>query len=622
MCGFAGIASTRKPPDRDLVCAMRDTLIHRGPDDAGLYVDQNVGLGFRRLSIIDLAHGSQPMSDESGSLWVVFNGEIYNYVELRKSLEGLGYVFRTQSDTETIIHGYREYGEEVFSKLNGMFAIGLWDRDRKRLILARDRTGEKPLHYSFQNANGLIFGSEIKALLRHPSVSREIDWPAFDEFFTFGYIPAPKTIFGAIRKVLPGHYMVYENNALSEHPYWTLDPTKHYTGSYDDAKSECLAILEDAVRIRMRSDVPLGGFLSGGVDSSAMVSLMARNSERPIKSFTVTFGEDDYDERRYARLVAERCHTEHTEVSVTPEHFLENVESVMSNFDEPFGDSSALPTYLVSKITRQHVTVSLSGDGGDEIFGGYTNYTSALKLRKKLRWFPGWLRPLMKPGAQFTSPRTKLGRWMRVVQMIDEERFLSGLAIFSPQTKLVKSDLFTQEAYNNVIGSKQALASHREFFERFPVDLVKRLQYMDLMHYMPDDIMTKVDRTSMLTSLEVRAPFLDHRLVELAFSLPTEWHVTADGTKRFLKEVLSELLPEPILTRKKMGFAVPVSHWFRAGHLQPFNDMLFSTDMLRFFDKDTIKRYLSEHQASKEDHSGKLWYLLSFAIWLHHNRIG
>jgi asparagine synthase (glutamine-hydrolysing) len=620
MCGFAGIASTRSAPDRDLVCAMRDTLIHRGPDDAGIYVDRHVGLGFRRLSIIDLAHGTQPMSDERGGVWVVFNGEIYNYVELRRELEMRGYVFKTQSDTETIVHGYREYGTEVFSRLNGMFAIAVWDRDRKRLILARDRAGEKPLHYCLL-PEGLVFGSELKALLRHPGVSRAIDWRAFDEFFTFGYIPAPKTIYANIRKVLPGHYMVYENNALSEHPYWALDPTKRYSGGYEDAKSECLALLEDAVRIRMRSDVPLGGFLSGGIDSSAVVGLMARNSNRPVKSFTVTFGESDFNESRFARLVAERWHTEHTEVVVTPEHFLDNVEAVLMDFDEPFGDSSALPTYMVSKITRRHVTVSLSGDGGDEIFGGYWDYASALQMQAKLRWFPAFTRPFAWLGARCTDSRSKLGRWMRILQESDEERFLTGLTLFNPQSKPVKSELFTSEAYSRVIEPCPDLARHRDLFRRYPVDPVKRLQYMDFMDYLPDDILVKVDRTSMLVSLEARTPYLDHRLIEFAFSLPTEWHVTASGTKLLLKDILRDLVPAPILTRKKMGFAVPVRYWFQKGHLRPFYDRLFSSDMQHYFNTATIRRYLSEHESQKEDHSGKLWHLLSFALWLQRNHV-
>jgi asparagine synthase (glutamine-hydrolysing) len=620
MCGFVGIFADRGGVDRELLDAMRDTLVHRGPDDAGTYIDEQVGLGFRRLSIIDLATGAQPMSDERGRVWVVFNGEIYNYLELRGELEARGHIFRTHSDTETIVQGYLEYGIDVLSKLNGMFAIAIWDRDRRRLVLARDRAGEKPLHYT-QRDGRLTFGSELKALLRSPDVCREIDWQAFSDYFTMGYIPAPRTIYDGIRKLLPGHCLVYENGALSERPYWTLDASRRFAGSYDDAKHECLALLDDAVKIRMRSDVPLGGFLSGGVDSSAIVSLMARSSARPIKSFTVTYGESDFNESRYARLVAERWGTEHTEVAVTPDNFLDDVEAVLTNFDEPFGDSSALPTYQVSKITRQHVTVALSGDGADELFGGYWNYASALRMQRRIESIPGWLTPLARLGVPYASPRGKLGKWVHLLQMSEEDRYVHGLTFFNPQSKPVKRELFSRDAFERIGATDDAHASGREHFRRFAVDPVKRLQYRDVMQYLPDDILTKVDRTSMLVSLETRAPFLDHRLMEFAFSLPREWHVEEGNTKRLLKDTLRELLPEAILGREKMGFAVPVRHWFRRGALHPFYDRVFSAAMARYFDMATIRRYLEEHEQMRDDHSGKLWFLLSFAMWLDANRV-
>ncbi len=620
MCGFVGIASDRGGFDAGLLKAMRDTLVHRGPDDAGLYIDERVGLGFRRLSILDLAHGAQPMSDESETVWVVFNGEIYNYIELRHELEAQGYVFRTQSDTETIVQGYRAYGTDLFKKLNGMFAIAIWDRNRGRVVLARDRAGEKPLHYC-QHGDTLIFGSELKALLRHPRVTREIDWQAFNEYFTLGYVPAPRTIYRGIRKLMPGHCLVFEHGALAERPYWQLDPGKRFDGVYEDARKECLSILEDAVRIRMRSDVPLGGFLSGGVDSSAIVSLMARNANRPVKTFTVAFGETEYNESSYARVVAERWHTEHTEVNLTPDHFLEHVESVLTNFDEPFGDSSALATYLVSKITREHVTVALSGDGADEVFGGYWDYASALKMDEKLRYFPALAQPFARLGAKVTNPRSKLGRWLRVLQMSKEDRYIGGLALFSPQSKANKKELFSDEACASIEDELQGLSHEGELFNRFGTDPIKNMQYQDLMQYLPDDIMTKVDRTSMLVSLEARAPFLDHRLIEFAFSLPREWNVTANTTKQLLKDALRDLLPEQTRSRAKMGFAVPVRYWFRKGYLQPFYDRIFSNSMQRYFNLETIHRYLEEHEQQKEDHSGKLWYLLAFALWLHQSEV-
>lgn len=615
MCGFVGIASGKTEVEPELLREMRDTIAHRGPDDAGLYIDGNVGLGFRRLSILDLAHGAQPMSDESGAIWVVFNGEIYNYVELRRELETQGCTFRTQSDTETIVQGYRVHGSDIFRKLNGMFAIAIWDRHRNRIILARDRAGEKPLYYH-QCGDTLIFGSELKALLRHPKVGRDIDWGAFSLYFSLGYVPAPRTIYRGVRKLMPGHYLVFERGTGVERPYWQLDPGNRFSGSYEDARSECLGLLEDAVRIRMRSDVPLGGFLSGGVDSSAIVSLMAHSANRPVKTFTVAFGEEDFNESRYARMVAERWQTEHTEVNLTPDHFLENVEAVLRNFDEPFGDSSALATYLVSKITRQHVTVALSGDGADEIFGGYWNYASALKMKEKLEQIPAVAQRLAGLAAPMVNPRTRLGRWLRLLQMSEEDRYLDGLVLFNPQSKANKKELFSDEAYSSVEKEHRALPRDAEIFRRFQGDPVKGLQYLDFMQYLPDDILTKVDRTSMLVSLEARAPFLDHRLVEFAFSLPREWHVTAGETKRLLKDALRDYLPEQTRTRAKMGFAVPVRYWFRKGYLARFHDSIFSTSMQEYFNFDTIRRYLKEHEQEKDDHSGKLWYLLAFALWL------
>lgn len=619
MCGFAGIV--RSGPDGgvdvELLQRMRDTLVHRGPDDAGIYTDEMVGLAFRRLSIIDLTHGGQPMGDSSGMVWVVFNGEIYNYVELRTELEKKGCVFRTSSDTETIVQGYLAYGLDVFRHLNGMFAIAIWDRRAKRLVLARDRAGEKPLHFA-QTGEDFVFGSELKALLLHPSVRRELDWEAFREYLGSGYISAPKTIYQGIHSLLPGHYAVLHNGRLKQQPYWTLEPSRAYAGSHEDAVRECRSMLEDAVRIRMRSDVPLGGFLSGGIDSSAVVSLMALMSDRPVRSFTITFGESDFDESRFARLVADRWLTEHVEITLTPHEFLGHVEAVLGDFDQPFGDSSALPTYLVSKVTRQHVTVALSGDGADELFGGYWAYRSALNMQAKLDRIEGWARPLAALGVPLTPRRSKLGRWLRLVRMSREDRYLWGLDLFHPQPRARLEQLLSDAALHETGDEAQAriVEKQREEFRRFLSDPVKGLQYRDLRRYMPDDILAKVDRMSMLASLETRAPFLDHRLIEFAFSLPTEWHVTRTDTKRLLKAAVEDLLPAPIRTRSKMGFAVPVRHWFRSGALRPFYDRIFSSRMARYFNMDTIARYVKQHESGKVDHSGKLWQLLAFSLWL------
>jgi len=600
-----------------LLQKMRDTLVHRGPDDAGIYADDRAGLAFRRLSIIDLAHGGQPMSDPTEMVWVVFNGEIYNYVELRSELEKKGCVFATSSDTETIVQGYLVYGLDVFRHLNGMFAIAIWDRRSGRLVLARDRAGEKPLHFT-RTGDEFVFGSELKALLRHPAVSRKMNWEAFREYFSSGYISAPRTIYQGIEKLPAGHYAILENGRFSQQPYWTLDPSNRFAGSHEDAVRECRQLLEEAVRIRMRSDVPLGGFLSGGIDSSTVVSLMAKMSSRPIRSFTITFGESDFDESRYARQVADRWRTDHVEIALTPNAFLDHVETVLDDFDEPFGDSSALPTFLVSRVTRQHVTVALSGDGADELFGGYWSYQSALAMQAKVSRVERWARPIAGLGIPITSRRSKIGRWLRLLRMSPEDRFLWGLDLFHPQPRARLDELLSDTAYKATGAQNEAgeAARQREMFRQFATDPVKGLQYRDAMRYMPDDILAKVDRMSMLASLETRAPFLDHRLIEFAFSLPSEWHVTRQDTKRLLKAAIGDLLPPAILTRSKMGFAVPVRHWFRSGVLRPFYDRIFSETMAQYFRMDTIREYVRQHETASVDHSGKLWQLLAFSLWL------
>src|SRR6266566_4085843 len=432
MCGLIGVVGSGAT-NRDRLCEMRDVLTHRGPDDTGLYLDHEVALGFRRLSIIDIDTGHQPLSNETGTVWVVFNGEIYNFRELRRDLEQRGHRFSTQSDTECIVHGYEEYGETVFSRFNGMFAVAVWDTANRRLILARDRAGEKPLHY-FVGDHGLVFGSEIKALLKHPNVSRDIDWLGLDQFMSFGYIPAPRSIFRDIEKLLPGHYLVYENGEARLQRYWDIDLAKKFIGSFDDARQECIRLLNDAVRMRMISDVPLGAFLSGGLDSSAVVAFMAQNSATPVRTFSIGFDEARYDETMYADLVARQYGTDHTRLIVTPE-YKNDIESILLNFDEPFGDSSALPTYLVSLLTRRYVTVALSGDGGDELFGGYITYQMLLRFAKLMGFVPNAFKPLAGLLASVLPADTKLQRRLRLVGMSENDRFVRLVTHFKSADK-------------------------------------------------------------------------------------------------------------------------------------------------------------------------------------------
>ena len=622
MCGITGIIHFNQPVDPGLLSRMANVMAHRGPDHAGFYMDINrhVGFGFRRLSIIDLQRGNQPLTNEDRTVWVVFNGEIYNFHELRKELESIGHRFKTDSDTECIVHGYEAYGEHVFSKLNGMFAIGLWDERKQRLLLARDRAGEKPLHY-FYDGRTFIFASEIKSLLQHPTVNktRTIDWEAFDEFFSYGFVSAPKTIYKDIKKVEPGRFLVFENNKISHRTYWQLDFGSRFPGDYEEARTECARLLEDAVKIRMISDVPLGAFLSGGIDSSAVVAFMAKCSTRPVKTFSIGFREDDFDERKYARQVAQRYNTQHTELVLTAD-YSPYVENLLLNFDEPFGDTSALPTHILAKLTREHVTVALSGDGSDELFGGYNNYQAMLKQIRRVNRFPGFLKAIAKMVSAFFTLDTRLG-WKVLNLGADEPtRFTWSVTHLTP---LEKENLFASDIHYRISAHKEYPFNKKYMdFSRAcenNYDFGKQMQYSDFRHYMPDDILVKVDRATMLASLESRAPFLDHRVIEFAFSLPTEWKMKVGQTKIILKDILRPLLPSEILERPKMGFALPLKYWLTDQLFTYFERELLNPQLKAFFNPDSIKGYLDQHKARQRDNSQIVWFLASFASWARKN---
>ncbi len=613
MCGLVGIVGSEgMGPDPELVRRMRDTLSHRGPDDSGLYLNGPVALGFRRLSIIDLCGGHQPLSNETGNVWTVFNGEIYNFRELKRDLVAKGHTFATQSDTECIVHGYEEYGEEVFSRLNGMFALAIWDEANKRLLLARDRAGEKPLHYHL-GRNEFIFGSEIKALVQHPRVSAEIDWSAFDEFASFGFIAAPRSIYRDIRKVLPGHYAVYEGGELRTKRYWNIPLTRRFSGTYGDACEEFARLLGDAVRIRMVSDVPLGAFLSGGLDSSAVVAFMARHSATPIRTFSIGFPEAGYDETGYADLVARWYGTDNTRLVVTPE-YKDHIEAVLLNFDEPFGDSSALPTYLVSRLTRQYVTVALSGDGGDELLGGYPTYRMLLRFSQLVEPIPAFVRKPLSRAGEFLPRGSKLERRLRLLGMSENERFVRVVSHFRPADK---AELYASEVKAAVTDDRAALGYKEQYLNMEGLRYSDRMQFADFMHYLPDDILVKVDRTSMLVSLETRAPFLDHRLVEFAFSLPSSWKVSGLRSKIILRDALSSLLPPRVLRRGKMGFSVPLREWLAGPLYEYCRSRVTSGEMARLFNTSVVEQLLEDHRRGRRDNSSKLWLLLCFALWVH-----
>jgi asparagine synthase (glutamine-hydrolysing) len=632
MCGIAGAIWMADGPPLDVATLRRmtDVLRHRGPDDEGQYTSEvrhgqahdplpGVALGFRRLSIIDIAGGHQPLSNEDESIWLVFNGEIYNYQELRHRLEGAGHRFRTQGDSETIVHLYEDEGIDCFRHLRGMFALAIWDANRRQLVLARDRLGKKPLVYR-QEAGRLLFASELKALLEVPGVPREIDPAALDEYLTYQYVPHPGTIFRGIQKLPPASYAVYRDGRLKVDRYWTPD----FQTQIDRPRAEYIERvrheLTEAVRLRLQADVPLGAFLSGGVDSSIVVALMKRLTQQPVKTFSIGFPVPEYDESDHAREVARHLGTEHQEFRVEP-NAVEVLSRLVWHYDEPFGDSSAIPTWYVSRLTRQHVTVSLTGDGGDELFAGYPRYRAVRvgqwfdRLPQSLRRLvasPLWQR-LPASGRQ-KCPRRRFKRLVASLARAPERRYLDWMAIFDEGRRAA---LYSDEFLARLPDADPFDFLKVAFARVSRRDQVTAASLVDLLTYLPCDLMTKVDIASMAHGLECRAPFLDHHVVELAADMPLRLKYRRGRGKRILREAFGHLLPASVFRRPKMGFGVPLDHWFRH-ELRDFTRQVLldpSTLGLGYFRPAAIERLLDEHDSLRFDHSHRLWVLLFFELW-------
>ncbi len=634
MCGIAGglwfDESQRISPTT--LDAMTDALVHRGPDDRGCYREElrhdptgtipGVALGFRRLSIIDLAGGHQPLSNEDGSIWLVFNGEIYNYRELRRRLEGSGHTFRTDSDSETIVHLYEDLGLECFAHLNGMFSIAIWDRNRRQLVLARDRLGKKPLHYQFlpgrAGSGQLLFGSELKALAQSPSFNHEISPAAIDQFLTYQYVPHPNSIYQSTNKLPPGHCAVVRDGQVDVHNYWKLDWQQEQELSENQAAERLDELLRDSIRLRLRSDVPLGAFLSGGIDSSLIVSLAQAQLQTPLNTFSVGFNESEFDETKYARQVAAWVRSEHREYKVTPDA-LSILDQLVTHYDEPFGDSSAVPTWYLCQWTREHVTVALTGDGGDELFAGYERYR-ALSLS---RWFDRLAGPVL--GSRFVQGlpasnrrRSFVRRLQRFGEALNQplaRRYMNWIQIFPEQ---MRGDLYSQEFL-------EQLPDHDpfEFFETAwkrlaPRDVISRASLADLVTYLPCDLMTKVDIASMAHGLECRQPLLDYRLVEFAAGLPSHLKYRRGVGKRLLRRTFDRLLPRQIWTRKKMGFGVPLGSWFRHDLRNITEQRLLGSDARchQFFRPDKLRELIEQHMNGQVNQGYRLWNLLVFESWL------
>ncbi|MGE3403281.1 MAG: asparagine synthase (glutamine-hydrolyzing) [Vicinamibacterales bacterium] len=617
MCGIAGFADLAPGPhsldvDRSRVRAMCDVMRHRGPDDDGYYVAPGVALGMRRLSIIDLATGRQPIHNEDATVWVVFNGEIYNYRELRRELERAGHRFSTSSDTETIVHGYEEWGSQVFSRLRGMFGVAIWDAPARTLLVGRDRPGIKPLYYA-EAGGRLLFGSEAKCVLACPEVDRQLHAPALDHYLAYLYTPRDQSIFRGIKKLPPGHFLRVADGRVSIERYWSLPTEAAFAGTEAEALDRLEQVLGDAVTSHMVSDVPLGAFLSGGIDSSVVVALMARASGRPVKTFSIGFEEQAFDELPHARRVAEHLGTEHHEFVVRPDA-LDVLDRLVWHFDEPFADSSAIPTWYVSEIARRHVTVVLSGDGGDELFGGYDRYLPHPRVAAFDRLAPGIGR--MAAAAMWRAlPHGARGKnFLRRVARDPRGRYLDSITFYhaDERRELLSPDIARRLGRWN---AEAAFAS--PFAELDSLPFAAQMMAFDFATYLPEDCLTKVDRMSMAHSIESRVPLLDHQVVEFAASLPASMKIQGDRRKHLLKQLAFRLVPRELLDRPKQGFGVPIGHWFRGSLRDAFGDILGSaqTRQRGLFNYRFVDRVLEEHLAGTRDHSLRLWQLLVLELW-------
>ncbi len=638
MCGIAGgvWSQGEKGLSREELHRMTDAISHRGPDDEGHWIaapktnqsvingtpSPGVALGFRRLSIIDLTTGHQPLGNEDGTIQIVFNGEIYNYPQLRHRLEGSSHQFRTSSDTETIVHLYEDLGTECFSHLNGMFALAIWDGRNDRLVLARDRMGKKPLYYTVKNGS-LYFSSELKCLMTLPEMSREIEPGAIDLFLTYQYIPHPHSIYKGIYKLPPGHFAVYERDELRIEKFWSVDWSHEIVIDQPTASEQLRTLLADAVRIRLRSDVPLGAFLSGGIDSSLIVAIAQKQLDTPIQTFSIGFSEADFDETHFAKMVADHVGTKHERFEVTPDamHIL---DQLVNHYDEPFGDSSAIPTWYLSEMTRKHVTVALSGDGGDELFGGYERYR-ALKLSGQLQsWLPvSWLNQswLMRRLPDSNARRSLLRRVRRFCEALGQppiERYMNWIQIFGEASRL---DLY-QESFIESLPDRNPVSFLADAWRNAGKrDLVSCATAADLQTYMPCDLMTKVDIASMAHSLEARQPMLDYRLVEWAASLPSHLKLRGKRGKCLLMDTYKDLLPQAIWHRAKMGFGVPIAKWFKTTLRDRTYDALLGSDAKchAYFRREAIQSLVDEHMSGRGNQAYRLWNLLFLELWLRNN---
>lgn len=619
MCGIAGrvnfVAQQKIVPLE--IKTMCDVIAHRGPDDEGIYIQENAGLGFRRLSIIDLSHGHQPLANEDQTIWITFNGEIYNYAELRDLLRKKGHVFRTETDTETIVHLYEEYGVSCLEYLRGMFAFSIWDERKKQLFCARDRFGIKPFYY-YKDEEKIIFASELKAILQNKSVERNISQEALHSYFAYGYITGNLSIFEKIKKLPPAHYLLLslgDKVQFEIKRYWQVAFEPDFSKTESQWCEEIEAGFSEAVRMHMISDVPLGAFLSGGIDSTSVVAMMAQHSTMPVKTFSIGFTEKKYSELQYAQDVAKKYNCEHHEFIVEPAS-VNLLPKLVEAYDEPFADTSAIPTYYVSKFARQHVAVALSGDGGDELFAGYKIYRYFQKIS----------------GYNFQNPLLNKILWGSVYKVLPDTFPGKGFAYYLAQNRIdlgAKLSHWPDDARRKLILSdtNKTVGNFTDNYKKELLrdgkrDFISNLQYLDLHTYLVDDILTKVDRASMLNSLEVRVPLLDHKFAELSFKIPANLKIKEESQKYILKKAMRNFLPQSVISHPKTGFDLPISTWFKNEWKEYVQDTLMSGKPLlaNYLDERYVRKTVTQSLGSKRDFSDKVWALLVFEEWLKQNQ--
>jgi asparagine synthase (glutamine-hydrolysing) len=625
MCGIAGIFDYREysAVDRPLLRRMTDALGHRGPDGEGFHFAPGIGLGHRRLAIVDLATGDQPLFNEDGTICVVYNGEIYNFQALMTELAALGHVFRTRCDTEVIVHSWEEWGAACLERFNGMFAFALWDAQRQVLFMARDRLGEKPLYYTFLSDGRLLFASELKSLLSCPLVKRQLDPLAIEEFFAFGYVPDPRSIYHGVQKLAPAHYLMVRRGEAPPEPraYWDVQFYDGLPRRQVEVEEDLIARLRESVRLRMIADVPLGAFLSGGVDSSGVVAMMSGLKAAPVSTFSISFGVHGWDESPYAAEIALRYATDHHVRAVDPNSF-DLLDRLATTYDEPFGDSSAIPTLRLCATARENVTVALSGDGGDEVFAGYRRYRWHCLEERVRAVLSGRLRRRLFGGLGALYPKLDWApRPLRAKATLEElacetvDAYLSSVSICSNE---LRRQLFSSDLASELHGYNAAEMLRSHFARCDSEDPLSQVQYLDFKTYLPGDILTKVDRASMANSLEVRVPLLDHMFVEWAARLPSDLKLHGRESKYVFKCALGPYVSRQILYRPKQGFVVPLATWFRGPLRQRLRETLCGP-VLRdssLFDMTTVERLLDQHQAGTRDHSAALWSLSMIEAFL------